>query len=303
MLGPGHSHARQCHEEGWFGGGWGIAEDLSTAISGGRENFKDTVMPLYGNSNPGKSRVAAGLACGMLRTICMGIQQDDVVLCPDGEGAYWTGAVAGPYYYAEGEFLPHRRKVNWRPGQIYRADMSESLQGATGSNGTVSNVSAHAEEIEKLFAGGAQPQLTAADERIEDPSVFALEKHLEDFLVENWPSTELGRRYDIFEDDGERAGQQYPTDTGPVDILAVSKDGGEILVVELKKGRASDVVVGQTQRYMGYVMDELAEPGQTVKGCIIALKDDLRLRRALRAADNIDFYRYEVNFKLFKSEQ
>jgi restriction system protein len=85
-----------------------------------------------------------------------------------------------------------------------------------------------------------------------------------------------------------------------MDILAISKDGRELLVVELKKGRASDAVVGQVQRYMGYVLDELAEPGQSVRGVIIALEDDLRLKRALRVTSNIDFYRYQVSFKLFK---
>lgn len=64
----------------------------------------------------------------------------------------------------------------------------------------------------------------------------------------------------------------YPSDTGPIDILAISKDGKELLIVELKKGRASDVLVGQIQRYMGYVLDELAEENQTVKGVIIALR-------------------------------
>ena len=54
-------------------------------------------------------------------------------------------------------------------------------------------------------------------------------------------------------------GQQYPTDTGYIDILAVSKDNKELLVIELKKGRASDVVVGQIQRYMGYILEEIAE--------------------------------------------
>ena len=59
-------------------------------------------------------------------------------------------------------------------------------------------------------------------------------------------------------------------------------------------------MVGQVQRYMGYVLDELAEPSQAVRGCIVALEDDLRLRRALRATTNVDFYRYTVSFKLFK---
>jgi len=40
--------------------------------------------------------------------------------------------------------------------------------------------------------------------------------------------------------------------------------------------------------------------GQKVKGVIIALEDDIRIRRALSVAQNIDFYRYELNFKLKK---
>ena len=74
-----------------------------------------------------------------------------------------------------------------------------------------------------------------------------------------------------------------------------------MLVVELKKGRASDVVVGQLLRYMGCVRDELAEPNQTVRGVVIALDEDQRLRRALAMVPEIDFYRYEVSFRLVKS--
>jgi len=74
-----------------------------------------------------------------------------------------------------------------------------------------------------------------------------------------------------------------------------------LLVVELKKGRVSDNVIGQIQRYMGYVKDELAESNQNVRGIVIALEDDNRLRRALSVTVNIDFYRYQVNFKLFKN--
>jgi len=72
-------------------------------------------------------------------------------------------------------------------------------------------------------------------------------------------------------------------------------------VVELKKGRASDVVVGQALRYMGFVQEELAEEGQTVQGVIIALEDDQRIRRALAVVPNIVFYRYQISFKLVKA--
>ena len=54
------------------------------------------------------------------------------------------------------------------------------------------------------------------------PSPPRLENQLEDFLVHNWRSTALRREYDIFEEDGQIEGQQFPTDTGAMDILAIS---------------------------------------------------------------------------------
>ena len=46
--------------------------------------------------------------------------------------------------------------------------------------------------------------------------------------------------------------------------------------------------------------EELAEAGQAVKGIIIAMEDDPRIRRALAVMPNIDFYLYQVSFKLKK---
>jgi restriction system protein len=127
---------------------------------------------------------------------------------------------------------------------------------------------------------------------------FQMEKQLEDFLVHNWSNTQLGQEYDIYTEAGLPVGQQYPSDTGPMDILAISKDRTRLLVVELKRDRASDAVVGQIQRYMGYVQDELLEPGQTVEGVIIARTDDLRIKRALTMTKNIRFMKYRVEFHL-----
>ncbi len=179
--------------------------------------------------------------------------------------------------------------------------MSDDLRNSCGSIGTVSSISKHAEEIEQLLQGVAAPRIISTDKTVEDPAAFALEKHLEDFLVQNWNGTELSRDFDIYQEDGEPVGQQFPTDTGPIDILAISKDHRTLLVVELNKGRASDVVIGQLLRYMGFVQDELAETEQIVRGVVIALEDDIRLRRARAMVPNIDFYRYEVSFKLVEA--
>jgi restriction system protein len=299
MLGRKSVYAGQCFAENFIGADFGITEDLTGRLPDEWRQFNKVFIPVYLASHPDKSKVAAGLACGFLWTVAKGILKGDIVLCPDGEGRYRVGEVTGDYYYSPGGILPHRRSVQWLINSIDRASMSEPLRNSAGSIGTISNVSTYRDELEKLICG--VPVIISTDPTVEDPSAFALEKHLEDFLVLNWKQTDLGKKYDIYDEEGELVGQQYPTDTGSIDILAVSKDKKELLVIELKKGRASDAVVGQVLRYMGFVLQELAEDGQAVRGVIIALDDDQRIRRALAATSNIDFYRYQINFSLLKA--
>ncbi len=301
MLGKGSCFAQECYEGNFIGADFDIEQDLSGQLPERWQDFNAKFRPIWLEAHPEKSKVAAGLACGFMHTICKGIKAGDIVLCPNGSNTYWVGEVISDYSYHPQTNLPHRRSVRWLPATIERSEMSPALRNSTGSIGTVSKISQYADELEAFIGDDQAPILISNDDTVEDPTVFALEKHLEDFLVSNWRQTELGQRYDIFEEDGERIGQQYQSDTGPMDILAISKDKKELLIVELKRGRASDVVVGQIQRYMGYAMDELVEPGQRVKGCIIALEDDLKLRRALRATSNIAFYRYQVSFQLIKN--
>jgi restriction system protein len=300
MAGKGCMYAAQCFEQGFIGVDWAVSSNLSDLISDSSEVFNDGYLSLYHQANPDSNKIAAGLARSATFNICKKLLIGDIVLCPSGSGIYYVGEVTSDYYFVEGEVLPHRRKINWYDKAIKRNDMSAPLKNSAGSVGTLSDLSKYAEELDNLLEGKAPPALTHSDELVEDPSVFALEKHLEEFLVANWQSTELGKNFDIYSLDGEVVGQQFPSDTGPLDILAISKDKQTLLVVELKRGRASDSVVGQIQRYMGYVQDELCEESQTVKGVIIALEDDLRLRRALSVAQNIEFYRYQLSFKLNK---
>ena len=300
MLGRKSVHAQNSRDGEFIGADYGMYLNLKNKFPDNWKEFNKQYIPVYLEKNPGKSKVAAGLACGAIHTICKHLKDGDIILSPDGRGSYMVGEVSGNYYYEEGGILPHRRPMTWYPKTVLRTSMSQALQYSTGSIGTVSDITKYADEIESLIKDNRPSKIISTDETIEDPSVFALEKHLEDFLVKNWEHTILGKNYNIFEDDGEMIGQQYPSDTGPIDILAVSKDNKEILVVELKKGRASDAVIGQIQRYMGFVKDELCDEGQTVKGLIIALDDDLRIRRALSVTNDIEFYRYKVDFKLIK---
>ena len=293
---PGRRSAffEECLEGGFIGGDWDFSSDLSNELTEDWHDFNAKCIPIYLANNPGASKIAAGLACGMLWTISKGLRINDVVLMPDGHGTYAVGTITSDYYFAgKDEVLPHRRRVDWNEDRIPRSSMSQSLKNSSGSIGTCCDLTSYADEINRLINPHGT-EVVAKDSQ----DIFALEKHLEDFLVANWKHTEFGKNFDIYEDTDGQTGQQYPTDTGPMDILAISKDKKELLVVELKRGRTSDAVVGQILRYMGFVKEMLCDEGQTVRGAIVALEDDQRIRRALSMVDNVSFFRYKINFRL-----
>jgi len=291
---------QKCIDGGFIGVDFFSNHDLTNDIHKDFKSFSEQYRPVFLKNRPEKTKVAAGLACGSVWTVCCDLQKGDIVLCPDGSGEYAVGEITSNYYYVKDDSLNHRRGVDWYKAPIKRSDMSQELKNSTGSVLTTCNITKYADELQSLISGEHTANIISKDPTIEDVSEFALEKHLEDFLVKNWNSTSLGKNYSIYEIDGEMVGQQYPSDTGPIDILAISKDKKTLLVIELKKGRVSDNVVGQIQRYMGFVKDELAETNQEVKGVIIGHDDDKRIQRALSVTNNIEFFKYEVNFRLYQ---
>lgn len=300
MLGKGGMYADKCRQEGFIGADFDIYQDLSTNLPETWKEFNSIYIPIFMKNRPDKTKVAAGLSCAFLHKISKGLEVGAVILSPNGKGEYYVGEITGNYYYTSGDILPHRRKVKWYDKTISRNDMSEELKHSVSSIGTCCEITQYADEIEKLLSNFTIPSIVSTTPDIESPSEFAMEKYLEEFLIDNWKHTDLGKKFDIFEEDGEQIGRQYQTDTGPMDILAISKNKKTLLVIELKKGRASDMVVGQIQRYMGYVKEELLSEGQEVKGLIIGLYSDTKLKRALSVCNNIDFYRYKIDFKLIK---
>ncbi len=134
-------------------------------------------------------------------------------------------------------------------------------------------------------------------ETTEDPNVFVLEKYLEDFIVSNFDTIFKGE-LTLYEDAEGNDGQQYATEIGQIDILAVEPKSKSLVVIELKKGRPSDQVIGQILRYMGWVKKNLCTSGQAVKGIVICRDPDSKLSYALEMTNNIDVRYYSVSFKL-----
>jgi restriction system protein len=182
MLGQKSVYAAECFAGSFIGTDFGIDQDLTKKLPEEWRAFNQEFIPIYLAKHPDKTKIGAGLACGALWTVSKGITRGDLVLCPDGSGHYRVGEVNGDYTYEPGKILFHRRPVQWLNVGIDRAAMSEALRNSTGSIGTVSNISRYSEEIERLIGGVSAPKLISTDETVEDPTAFALEEHLEDFL-------------------------------------------------------------------------------------------------------------------------
>lgn len=298
-LGPKNAFAKQSFDGNFIGIDSGISVDLTPNLPEDWHDFNAYYIPEYQKEHPGTKNAVAGLFCGLLWTVAKGLEIGDIVLCPDGTSAYKVGEITSAYLYVPESNLPHRRSVKWYSQKIDRDSMSEELKSTAGSSVTVCDLNRFGPEIEKLI--GSVSPIISTDPEIESPKSFVLENQLEEFLVQNWANTELGKELDLYEVDGQLFCQQVDTDTGPLDILAISKDKKRLVVVELKKGRASDSVVGQVLRYMGYIKAEYANEGQIVEGIIIALEDNQAIRRALEMVQNVTFYRYQMSFKLVKA--
>lgn len=125
---------------------------------------------------------------------------------------------------------------------------------------------------------------------------FAYEKDLQNFLAKNLQAIEPSLK--LFEDEGIR-GIEFPVGGRFIDILAI--DGNDDwVVIELKVSKGYDRVVGQLLRYMAWIKKHHAEPGQKVRGVIVArdISEDLLL--ACSELPGIQLFEYHLSVSLNK---
>jgi len=186
----------------------------------------------------------------------------------------------------------------FRAYQVSESSGAVYLTSDTGSDVSDLDLIADVDTLIDYYqAALSLPQASEA-QSLHSKGLFYMEQQLEDFLIHNWPNTELGQRYDLIIEDGELQSQQFRTDIGNIDILARDKTNGDYVVIELKRDQTSDATVGQVARYMGWVRRELG--AHDVSGVIIAGTYDKKLDYALAAVPDVDVFLYQVDFKLRK---
>lgn len=128
---------------------------------------------------------------------------------------------------------------------------------------------------------------------------FVMEKYLEEFMEANFSSINFGTKLELYQDE-EGSGRQYPTSIGRIDLLAVERHKQEFVVIELKKGKTGDTVVGQVLRYMGWVNENLLpkHPGYKVRGLVVVREEDEKLRLALSQMSSVTALVYSISFEL-----
>lgn len=257
---------------------------------------RDVLYESVASSYPDKPAATHGLFINMIWAFYHEIVPGDFVIARRGRKTLAAvGEVSESAFYAPGTNPAHGHpnflKVSW-----------QEQPRDKGFSSVVFPMPALAKFSEEQFHSVLEgtelkPDPSEAAEATEDPNAFILEKYLEEFIVSNFDTIFKGE-LKIFEDADGNDSQQYFTDIGSIDILAVELKSRSFVVIELKKGRPSDKVVGQVLRYMGWIKKNLCTNGQAVKGLVICREYDPKLSYALEMTDNIDVRYYSVSFEL-----
>jgi endonuclease len=140
-----------------------------------------------------------------------------------------------------------------------------------------------------------KPESVSAHQQSEDDSSeFAYEHDLRDYLARNLHLIEPG--LNLYVDDGV-TGVEFPVGGRFIDILAIDK-AGNYVVIELKVSKGYDRVVGQLLRYMTWIEEHQADPGQTARGVIVAKEISQDLRLACKRITGVQLFEYALSVTL-----
>lgn len=179
---------------------------------------------------------------------------------------------------------PERNWLLTTDGEFRNPLSTEIKSGSTNDLENPGNVfNEQNTSINPYYVRNAGPELDS--EEGSEELRFGLEKDLQKALRANIQQLEQGLR--IIDDGVERT-----VESGRIDITAEDSNG-QVVVIELKAGRAELASIAQLLSYMGGLNMNL---GQTIRGVIVASDFHPRLVAAARAVPNISLVAYSFQF-------
>jgi hypothetical protein len=227
----------------------------------------------------GKKRTSIYNTINLNRTYAFNVLTLSRLLEKDGVGLKFRKGALRAYrkylrrYEAENMFIEFKTKRDWI---AYLGNPSAQPTMETALDYYVSQGDVAAAVAVK------KQQASTKEEVKEFREMILSEKAIEDHLEHNLDY--IGDKIDC---NLQLEGRQYSTTVGPIDLLCKDKKTDTWVVIELKKGRSADKVYGQCSRYMGWVRKNLAQPGQSVHGVIVAKTIDDKLKAARDAHDTV----------------
>ncbi len=115
-----------------------------------------------------------------------------------------------------------------------------------------------------------------------------LERVLEDILEQNIQELEPGLTL---------VGRQFPTAVGPIDLLARDSNDSYV-VIELKRGRSSDRVIGQIARYLGWVTERMVQGNEArARAIVVGREYDAKFAAAITQINRVRPYTYDIRVR------
>jgi hypothetical protein len=115
----------------------------------------------------------------------------------------------------------------------------------------------------------------------------SLERDIHDYLASRLDELESGLSLN-------ENGIEYQTDAGRIDLLATD-DKEQLVVIEVKAGKARDSALGQLLGYIGCVSYQQDNDRQ-VRGILVAADFDSRVIYACKNLSNMTLFKYKLNF-------
>ncbi len=284
--------------------GWNKLGDLSSLSE---SQLSELIDRTYSDKVPAAKKHISGI----FRNFYHSIKPGDIIIARRGlKKIAAIGTVTRAAYYKKNENVevlgPDKAHPNCLDVQWADTTRNKSFDTIVFGMQTLTEIPE--EKFRVLTQTEPPPPVTetsSVEAEVQNQAEFVLEKYLEEFIVSNFDTIFKGKLRLYYESGDDASpdegapGQQFETDdVGTIDILAQEIPSNAFVVIELKKGRESDKVVGQVLRYMGWVAENLCQQGQDVKGMIICKEPDPRLTYAIRMAKGVSLKYYRVNFKL-----
>jgi tetratricopeptide (TPR) repeat protein len=148
------------------------------------------------------------------------------------------------------------------------------------------------EEINEYIANNETKRPKDVSKRVPLSSERILEEEIEAKILKG--ELVFGKRLKMYDTDKGYGRQLILPGVGRIDLLAQDINGNDFYIIELKRGKSEDEVIGQTARYMSWVKQNLAKGTENIFGIICVNHVSEKLRLSAQAVPNISLFEYGV---------